>query len=79
MLSGFEPWSAKQLRDRPSLSRSDAVQLGRPLLFHSTTVGRCSNEPLRLEMQIDAKKTQLGVSACMPACLIDCLPACLTG
>ena len=33
---------------------------------------------LRLDMQADTQKTQLGVSTCMPACLMDCLPARLT-
>ena len=50
-------------------NRTEVGPLGRQLFFHWTTVGRSSNEPLlHLEMQADTKKTQLRVSACMPAC-----------
>ena len=63
----MQPVSRSQDRINPGL-------LGRRLSFHSTTVGRCSNEPL--QMQADTKKTQLGVSACMPACLTASLADC---
>ena len=61
---------------RQSGIRTDARLLAHYSFYHSTT-GRICTLLLFLQLKIegDTIKTKLGVSACMAACLIDCLPA----